>query len=119
MLPNCEDEKDHSEVYLPSSSMRYIGRKHVIALVELIYRVQEAYFHEWQNNIATDFHRIDAQIVHHVIDCCKNRLKLDLIKNEALHILHVNIIWALLEDTCETVRDLKELRITHEMNIED
>ena len=99
--------------------MRYIGKKNVIFLIELIYRVQEAYFHEWQNNIATDFHRVDVQIVHHVIDACKSRLKLDLVKHEALHLLHVNVIWALLEDTNETVRDLNEIRITHNMNVED
>ena len=36
-----------------------------------------------------------------------------------MHILHVNIIWALMDDAQKVVKELSELRLTHNMNIED
>ena len=33
--------------------------------------------------------------------------------------LHVNIIWALMDDAQRMVKELSELRVTHNMNIDD
>ncbi len=44
--------------------MRYIGRTKVLSLVELIYRVQEAYYHEWEvNATGENMSKKDVQIV--------------------------------------------------------
>ena len=45
--------------------MRYIGRDKLIQVVELIYRVQEAYFHEWEMSDETlnGLNKKDVQIV--------------------------------------------------------
>ena len=54
-----------------------------------------------------------------MIETCARFLKLDTSRHSTLHILHVNIIWALMEDAQRMVKDLSELRVTHNMNIED
>jgi hypothetical protein len=52
--------------------MRYIGRVKVLSLVELIYRVQEAYYHDWElnNTTAENMSKKDVQIVQQVIESC-------------------------------------------------
>ena len=54
-----------------------------------------------------------------MVEHCAKRFKFDLVSHEALHILHINVIWALFEDPEMIVSDLSELRITHLMNLED
>ena len=44
---------------------------------------------------------------------------MDLSHHNALKILHVNVIWALFEEPHQVVRDLSELRVSHNMAIED
>ena len=44
---------------------------------------------------------------------------MDLSEHNALHVLHVNVIWALFEDAGALVRDLSEIRVMHNMTIED
>ena len=53
------------------------------------------------------------------MEACTKTLKVDIVKHNALHILHVNLIWALMEDANNVIKELSELRLTHDMNIED
>ena len=99
--------------------MRYLGFSKVVNLVELIYRVQEAHFHEWDHQVEKEFRKADVQIVQQVLEHIHKLHKFDLVSNEPLHILHINVIWALFEDVAQMVSDLSELRITHLMNLED
>lgn len=60
--------EEPEEVDLPrgkgqNGCMRYFTRGLTMSLVELIYRVQEAYANEWQANCETGFQRADIQIV--------------------------------------------------------
>ena len=48
-------EKPSGDAESANGRMRYIGRGMVMSLAELIYRVQEAYFHEWEVDIETTF----------------------------------------------------------------
>ena len=51
--------------------MRYIHHAKVMSLVELIYRVQEAYYHDWEVNAkGENMNKKDVQIVQQVIDSC-------------------------------------------------
>ena len=54
-----------------------------------------------------------------VIERCAKFLQIDIVRHEALHFLHVNLIWALLEDASSIVKEMSEMRVVHNMNIED
>ena len=64
-------------------------------------------------------HKKDVQIVRLVLEACQKHLKIDIVRHGPLHLLYVNVIWALLEDAQKVVKELSELRLTHNMNIED
>lgn len=80
--------------------MRFLDRGSLINLIELIYRVQEAYFHEW--DMASEESgpsKKDVQIVQQVLEACAKELKIDTVRHNSLHFLHVNVIWQLMEDS--------------------
>lgn len=80
--------------------MRCLDRCQLINLVELIYRVQEAYYHEWDvANEDSGTSKKDVQIVQQVLEACAKELKIDTVRHNSLHFLHVNVIWQLMEDT--------------------
>ena len=83
--------------------------------------MQEAYYHDWEvaNSVNASLSKKDVQIVQQCVAACSNLLQVDIDTTCALHLLHVNVIWALMEDAPQLVGELSELRVTHDMNIED
>ena len=81
----------------PQGAMPDIGKNNLLCLVECIFRVSEAYFHDWEVE-APELNKKDVQIVQEVIDASVKRIYIDTAKCDSLHALHVNTIWALLDD---------------------
>lgn len=104
-----------------SNKISYISGDKVVQLVELIYRVQEAYYNMWdvRQNGPQTCNKKDIQIVRQVLETCQKYLKIDAVRYDPLHLLHVNVIWGLIKDTPKIVKELCELKLTHNMNIED
>ena len=61
--------------------------------------MQEAYYHEWDLDEHESLAKKDVQIVAQVLTACQKLLKLDqLDDHDALQVLHVNMVWALMGD---------------------
>lgn len=93
----------------------------MIALVELIYCVQEAYYHQWEHEEqgTLNLKKKDVQLTELVLEKCQRVLQIQTEKIDTTHMLHVNVIWQLMEDGQQLVKDLSHMRISHNMKIED
>ena len=70
----------------------------LVSTLELIYKIQEAYYHEWELEFDDGPARKDCQIARQVVTSCAKKLKIDAEAFDSLHFLHVNLIWSLIED---------------------
>ena len=77
-----------------------------------------AYIHDWyaMNDVLK---KSDIQIVKQVLIASQKKLRVDVEKNDPLHFIHVNVIWAMLEDLESTIIQMTWVRAQYILAIQD
>ena len=81
----------------------------LFSLIELIYEIQMSYIHDWyaQEDVTK---KKDVQIVKQVVLAANPLLKIDVEQNDPIHLILLNVIWAMLQDPENTIIQITWVR---------
>ena len=103
-----KEETEEQQIGIP-----FLEGNLICSIIELIYKVQQIYFHEWDLEEDAGPPLKDVQLIKKVLTSSSKKLKIDASRYDPIVFIHVNYIWALIQDPQDILIQTCLTRLQH------